>query len=62
MRQTKRMVIPLTHDREIWMSFTYSEQTGLWVARCTDEAMQDIEEFWRTGYYQLDPTRQVEIK
>lgn len=57
--KAKSLFIPLTNDRHIMLMF--SEKEGDWVCRVSDECLTDIKNFFESGHYVLDSTKQIEI-
>jgi len=57
----KYLVIPLERGRYIKLLFSQTN-TGKWVCECCNETFTDIENFSKTGFYKLDPSKQLEIQ
>jgi hypothetical protein len=56
----KKLVIPLENDRHIKLKF--DKVDNFWTCCASDEAMADIEEFFKTGYYKLDTKKQITLE
>lgn len=60
MTDEKTMVIPLTTQRDIKMRFV-KVNDHQWMCLASNEYMTDIDVFFKNGYYELDPSRQIEM-
>ncbi len=56
----KYLKIPLTENRHISIKLTQQANTN-WHANITNEALTDIEEYFNSGFYKLDPDKQIEM-
>ena len=59
--QSKYFNIPLEHQRKISLCFVFDETQQTWVCNASSEAIDDIAQFFDSGYYKLDPEKQITI-
>lgn len=56
----KTIIIPLVNNRDIKMRFVkVNDKQSICLA--SGEFLTDLETFFKSGYYQLDPTRVIEV-
>ncbi len=60
MGSSKYLVIPLTDNRDIRIKFN-KVNDDQWDCVVSDQLLIDIEDFFRNGYYKLDPERQISV-
>lgn len=51
---TRKIKIPLPNNREIAVIFYKEFENANWHTSISDEAMQDLINYFKNGYYQLD--------
>jgi hypothetical protein len=56
----KTITIPLIHDRPLKMRFVKINEHQ-WQCLASEEYLTDIETFFKSGYYQLDPEKIIEV-
>jgi hypothetical protein len=57
----KTMIIPLVNNRDIKLRFV--KVNGVqYISLASNEFLTDVEEFFKSGYYELDSNRQITIK
>ena len=56
----KTIIIPLVNQRDIKMRFVKINNNQS-ICLASQEFLTDIETFFKTGYYQLDPDRVIEV-
>lgn len=56
----KTIIIPLVNQRDIKMRFVKVNGNQS-ICLASSEFLTDLETFFKTGYYQLDPDRVVEV-
>lgn len=56
----KTIIIPLINQRDITLRFV-KVNGNQYINLASSEFITDIETFFKTGYYQLDPERVIEV-